>query len=544
MMTSPATAPQPELFAMGDAFRHPGDLKEHDALGPRKRVCVIGAGIAGLTAAYELSRCGHQVTVLEATDRPGGRIRTARFSDGTHGELGAMRIPANHLSTLHYIEEFDLETQPFINSNPAAKFRFRGLTVRRSEWEALLDRFELRENERQNPLALYELHMQKAMAMLSSEEKYQLYEGVFSSGQVRGYDAQTLWQFLRRWLSADAVQLIGHATGMVWYEHASFLETLVDYFGLFRVDSVRLADGMDALPAAFADRLGEAIRYGSKVTSVDLRDDGVDVTWRTLAGSNTERFDYSICALPAPRVTAIEFTPELSRQQREALSRVSYASGAKTLLHCRTRPWEYVDQIFGGGTFTDLPMQQCWYPPDNARGIETELTTAFTGDDPGVRGGNFSKAPAQWTARSPELSHSPGVLTGAYMWETNARRFAALGDDERTELVISNLSQLHPEILSEVEDVEHIVWDEEAGGGTYAFYAPGDYQRFHGVLRKPFPHERPRVFFAGEHLAVSHAWIQGAVQTGWDAARCVAVLGAQDPATLCPVKMREGGAAL
>jgi len=523
-------------------YRHPGALKTHDAPGPRKRVCIIGAGISGLTAAYELTDCDHSVVVLEASQRSGGRIRTARFADGSHGELGAMRIPANHHATLHYVEAFGLGTRPFINSNPAAKYCIRGTTVARGEWERLAERFALPPHERRDPLAVYEGLMQKAMAMLSTHEKRQLFHGNFAAGQVKAYDAQTLWQFLRRGLSSEAIQFLGHATGMIWYEQASFLEALVDYFGLFRIDSVQLVDGMDALPSAFAQHLGDTVRYDAHVTAVAVLDDGVNVTWDSQAETRTEQFDYAICAVPAPRAAAIEFTPSLPPPQLDALRRLTYASGAKTLLHCRTRPWEHLDGIYGGGSFTDLPIQQCWYPSDNARAVETELAIAFTGDDPGAVGGGYSRAPAAWTARSLERSYEPGVLTAAYMWEANAHRFAALSTEERTALVLSDIAKLHPEVLPEIEDVTHIVWDEEVGGGTYAFYAPGDYQRFHGLMRQPFPHQEPRVFFAGEHLAVSHAWIQGAVRTGWDAASYVATMGSGRETTLCPALADSEGA--
>lgn len=521
-------------FALADVYAHPGNIRHHDCAGPRKRVCVIGGGIAGLTASYELRCCDHSVLILESSMRPGGRIRTAHYSDSTHGELGAMRVPANHGSTLHYIEQFGLTTQPFINTNPAAKFRIRGEGVRRGAWQPIGERFQLRDRERKDPLRLYEELMQKAMALLSTEDKHELFEGIFRSGQVRSFDAQTLWQFLRRWLSEEAIQFVGHATGMIWYEHASFLEALVDYFGLFRIDSLQLAEGMDALPNAFAKRLGNSLRLGCEATRVAIGENGVEVSWNSPAGPQSEFFDYAICTVPAPRVGAIEFTPELPPRQRAALNGVAYASGAKTLLHCRRRPWEYIEGIFGGGTFTDLRIQQCWYPSDNARPASGEVARAFTGDDPQVSGGNHSQAPAQWQARSVELSRSPGVLTGAYMWEANARRFAALSDGQRTDLVLADLAELHPELIGEVEDVQHVIWDEEVGGGTYAFFAPGDYQRFHGALRQPFPHEDPRVFFAGEHLAISHAWIQGAVQTGWQAASHVAQMGAGSLSTLCP----------
>ena len=79
-----------------------------------KRVAVIGAGLAGLSAAYELRRSGHDVTVLEARARPGGRVHTLRepFSDGLHAEEGATFVPDNHELTLKYVRLFGLSLDP------------------------------------------------------------------------------------------------------------------------------------------------------------------------------------------------------------------------------------------------------------------------------------------------------------------------------------------------------------------------------------------------------------------------------------------------
>jgi monoamine oxidase len=79
-----------------------------------KKIIVIGAGMAGLSAAYELSQLGHDVTILEARQRPGGRVQTLRepFSDGLYAEAGAARIPGNHDLTLKYVKLFNLELEP------------------------------------------------------------------------------------------------------------------------------------------------------------------------------------------------------------------------------------------------------------------------------------------------------------------------------------------------------------------------------------------------------------------------------------------------
>src|SRR5205085_7394946 len=68
--------------------------------GPARKVLILGAGMAGLVAAYELSKLGHDVTILEARTRPGGRVHTLRepFSDGLYAEAGAARPPAHPTS--------------------------------------------------------------------------------------------------------------------------------------------------------------------------------------------------------------------------------------------------------------------------------------------------------------------------------------------------------------------------------------------------------------------------------------------------------------
>ena len=86
--------------------------------GPARKVLVLGAGMAGLVAAYELTQLGHDVTVVEARTRPGGRVHTLRepFSDGLYAEAGAARIPDTHELTLKYVKTFDLPLEPFYPS--------------------------------------------------------------------------------------------------------------------------------------------------------------------------------------------------------------------------------------------------------------------------------------------------------------------------------------------------------------------------------------------------------------------------------------------
>jgi monoamine oxidase len=120
--------------------------------GRNKTVLILGAGMAGLTAAYELLKAGHTPIILEAQNRLGGRVLTLRapFAEGLHAEAGAMRIPATHDLTHFYCDHFGLTLDPFTMGNPDTYIYLRGNRMRNKEYVAnptLLEQ-ELGEHER------------------------------------------------------------------------------------------------------------------------------------------------------------------------------------------------------------------------------------------------------------------------------------------------------------------------------------------------------------------------------------------------------------
>src|ERR1700676_1323757 len=116
---------------------------------PQVHVVIVGAGLAGLCAAYELERRGHRVTLLEADARHvGGRTRTMRFADGLYGEFGAMRIPTRHEITRRYVHELGLPLRKFVLSNPQAYYFLRGERQRIADAAKLNRLYALREDER------------------------------------------------------------------------------------------------------------------------------------------------------------------------------------------------------------------------------------------------------------------------------------------------------------------------------------------------------------------------------------------------------------
>ncbi|HEV2044536.1 MAG TPA: FAD-dependent oxidoreductase, partial [Sphingomicrobium sp.] len=110
--------------------------------GSGKTVVVLGAGIAGLVAAYELRKAGYAVTVLEAQNRIGGRVLTIRgserieqidrplqhanFSNGQYFNAGAARIPSSHHAILGYARQFNVPMEVFVNTNRATGWDFGG----------------------------------------------------------------------------------------------------------------------------------------------------------------------------------------------------------------------------------------------------------------------------------------------------------------------------------------------------------------------------------------------------------------------------------
>ena len=107
------------------------------------------------------------------------------------------------------------------------------------------------------------------------------------------------------------------------------------------------------------------------------------------------------------------------------------------------------------------------------------------------------------------------------MWGTNARRFASLSPDERTRTILKCIEKIHQikpaQYVNDVDkDVVHYAWDEQEnpGGGAFAFFGPGEQARYQAALCAPhLMGGRAKVFFAGEHVAIAHAWIQSAVQS-------------------------------
>lgn len=515
------------------AYAHPGDLSARDSRR-RKRVCVIGGGIAGLAAAYELMKAGHDVVLLEASNRFGGRILTHYFADGTYGELGAMRVPEDHGCVWHYIEEFGLPTRAFLAENPNGWCLFRDAPrMRRADWDREWS------NWYSVPPGVARRHAKgliedigRVAATLTARDWWESLSNKLTTPRLQRLDGTSLGQHslgicsrLGRLVSDEAWEFAGRTAHHIWLERCSLMHWLREGDILDRSMKFEIAGGMDRLTRAFLARIRgrrpDALALGTRVLALDVEEDGVVVTWRQAKhpGVFSSSFDYAICTVPALSTTQIRFRPELPPPKREALTNLSHIGAGKTIMRCSKRHWELDDGIYGGTSVTDRPNQQCWYPSDNQRSpdehahdhLTAEVALDVTRDLLDVRVDLTDRV-----AESLELSNAPGVYLAAYVWGTSARRFASLSDAERDDLICRSVAELHDHNDRYLEDVVHIAWDEQSdpGGGAFAFFAPGEQRRYQAALCAPLPvNGEARVFFAGEHVGILQGWIQSSIQT-------------------------------
>jgi monoamine oxidase len=442
------------------------------------RVVVVGAGMAGLVAASELLRAGHDPIVLEAQQRVGGRVLTLRepFAPGLWAEAGAMRVPRSHRLTMALIDRYRLATQPFTMDNPDAYCVFCGVRTRRRDLatDPYALGFEVAEHERD--VAIAELWTN---ALTPFSQRLQV-DGDTAWEQIAmEYDQYAVREFLeaQKW-SEGAIEMFGLLFNQEALMNSSFLELLREELGNYYTDLVYLDGGTDLLPRAFLPELGDRIRFGAKVVALEQADDSVTVHYRTGGGRFSVTGDYVILTVPFPVLRHVEFAPAFSRPKQRAIRQLHYDASAKVFLQFRRRFWEDDDGIVGGGSVTDLAVRNVYYP-DHGRD----------------------------TGR--------GVMLASYTWGEDAQRWGSLSAGERITQALEDIARIHPQAPEEFEVGASKMWhDDEFAGGAFALFDPGQQTLLFDAIVAP----EGRVHFAGEHASLAHAWIQGAIESGIRAA--------------------------
>ena len=479
------TSPDPDLVPPDTTPLDPEVLdtvnEGLDRGGPgRKRVVVVGAGLAGLVAAFELRRQGHDVVVLEAQHRVGGRIYTLRtFAPGLYAEAGGMRIPRAHDLTLRYCKLFGLPMRPFVMGNPKALVHLGGRRMTKEEADADPSclPFQLDDHERgRNADALWEGAIGDLRVMVEHEGPA-AWDAI-----VRDYDEYSLYEFLRfKGWSRGAIEYFTVLNFLEADMHNSLVEILREDLGGAYVDMQEIAGGMDGLPNAFFAHVADSVRFGANVFAIGQSPHGVEVHYKTESGRFTVTGDYAVVTVPFSVLRTIEMLAPLSAGKQRAIRQLNYHASTKILFQVRDRIWEREDGITGGGTVTELPIRRMNYP-------------------------------------TPDPSTRRGVLLASYTWGQDALQWGAMDEETRLEEALDDVERIHPGIRDVYEvGASHAWYSDRWARGAFAMFAPGQQTELQADIVRP----EGRIHFAGEHCSLYHAWIQGALESGIRAAQAI-----------------------
>lgn len=436
---------------------------------------VVGAGLAGLSAAYDLQRAGWKVTVLEARDRVGGRVHSLRnFSNGLVAEGGGEFIEENHKRMLAYADQFGLKLGRVGSwqgqdkdwasfegkAGPMSSAKLWGADLHEEVdrvWRALAE------------LAKYVPDPNQPQAAREAERL----DRQSTAEWIHSLDAHPLAKL-------DFIQHI-RAEYTCEPERHSLLDLARNasmyYTTLERPINYRVVGGNDLIPQALAEVLPD-VRLSAPVASIRVLPDEVAVTYAQAASHLTISAAFVVLAIPLTTARLIEFNPPLPAAHQRMVDELSYGAVTKVLLEYRERFWD--EQGWNGRLATDTPIGFTWHATshvENKHGI----LTVYTGGGPGAK-------------------------------------FAALSDEERIQCAVAEIERLFPGSSALIECTATVAWPNEPyTRGSYAALAPGEVTAHWKTLFEP----AGRLFFAGEHATAIQGFMEGAVESGQRAARMI-----------------------
>jgi len=440
--------------------------------GAARKVLILGAGTAGLAAALELTQAGHEVVILEARSRPGGRVFTLRapFSDGLYAEAGAGRVPSTHDLTLDYVKRYNLELDPFYPGSGSEVFLWRGkrqVVPHGKDPELTGLQVNLTTEERKLGFGGLQQHYLGAL----QDKLRSLPTDGWPMPQLADWGEISLGNYLRKQgASSDAIQALSSG-----FEDDSLLDFIHDSVSHAVPQLWKIRGGNDRLPHAMAAPLSDKIRYGAEVVRVAQSGKGVSVTFRAGGMQQTVTGDRMICAIPFTVLRHIAVEPMWSPNKKYAIDHVYLGPVARVFAQTESRFWEKDGR--NGFATVDQPLE-LWSP---------------TNGQPGRRG-----------------------ILMTYIYEALARRYSAMSEEEQIRHTLDLFDQVHPGTKAAFETATTFSWlNEPFSRGAFMVPHAGEFKTIVPFLA---PAEG-RIHFAGEHTSPWPGWIQGALHSGLRAAR-------------------------
>jgi monoamine oxidase len=439
--------------------------------GPPRNIVILGGGLAGLAAGYELKKAGHKVTILEARKQAGGRVRTIReFSGNLYAEAGPVSFPQDHSFTWGYATEFRLPMQPAYRLGLDPVAHLHGTRVRLTPGSTDFG-VDLTAREREAGIGgLPTLYMRDVMQDLGNLRKAD-----WPPERLHEIDSISLRQFLiNQGATQGAIDLIeATSLGLLGFglDSLSALDGAVTEHISTRSLFYEIIGGNDQLASALKKKVKKQFKKKSVVRRIEQNETGVTITYEVGGEILTLNADRAICTLPFPVLRDIEVFPEFSEPKRRAINELKLTPVTRTFMEFRTRVWEQ-DGLNGYG-ITDLDIQNTYSPT---------LTQVGT----------------------------RGVLA-SYAAGQRALDLGALSEEDRQSRVLRRSGNLFGGLNSAYEGGTSQVWhDDEWARGGYTYFEPGQM----AVLLPEAQRPEGRVHFAGEHTSAWHGWMNGALESG------------------------------
>ncbi|MBC2669741.1 flavin monoamine oxidase family protein [Novosphingobium piscinae] len=468
---------------------------------PGSTVLVLGAGLAGLLAALELTKAGYKVQVLEYQSRPGGRNYSVRGGDtitevggavqkvgyapGNYLNPGPWRIPHHHRTLLHYCKALGVELEPFIQLNHNAfvhrKDAFGGKPQRYKE---LATDFKGHVSE----LLGKALNAGALDAQVTKEDKERLLVAMREWGVLDAnmkYSTSLAVSAQRGYDKAPGGGTGGAPTPSAVNGLPDVLDSHVwtqmgFYFSyVMQTTMFQPKGGMDMIGKGFFRQVGKLVRLNTKVTKIAQDDKGVTASWTdTVTGQTGEsKADWMVCTLPTTILSQMEI--QVSDSKKAALRALPYSAQVKIGLEMASRFWEEKDSIYGGHSFTDQAIGLVSYPNYN-----------------------FFK-------------DGPAVLLGAFASGAGGYQLAGMTPEQRIETALAQGSVFHPaDYRKEFRNGASVAWSRMPWilGCCASWTEDSRAQHYQNLVSMD-----GRIVLAGEHASYYGCWMEGALLSSLDA---------------------------
>lgn len=446
--------------------------------GKQEKVIVVGAGLSGLAAAYELFEAGVDVTVIEQSKRAGGRVKTIRghFADDAWVDVGGQTTGAMYANFFFYATKLGLqfEKQDPVTQRPDVLLHMQGKLYSAAALRAdpLLWPVDLKDEEK--PLAPFRL-LSHYLGPIANE--------IASVGNVLnpefiGYDKLTLRELLQqRGASEAAIRQIDHTLNYNSVDTVSALSALRDAVRSLAMrggQALNLENGNQSLPEAFAEHLGGAIRYERTLKAVGQGSSGVELQVETKGQRETLYADRIVVAIPFTALRKVKFEPGLPEQRQKIIDELPYTQIAQTYLQTKTRFWEVDTTV--AMVVSDGPLERLF----NA---------------------------------SSKMQDGRGLLVN-WVNGTGTDAIAASDPEKHLAYVLRNMETVWPGCRGQIEETLTNNWSNTYVRGAYAHYAPGQMAEHAASIPQPIG----RIHFAGEHTELAAPGMEGALTSGKRAA--------------------------